>query len=329
MTNRVAVGRVTTPRRPELERAFQHLAGLAAAADLSSISDSAQRDLVVQRSYAMPRYGDVGPAVSMAGVSIERTSADGVPAVWLTVHGGNHAHRIVYLHGGGWRSGSPDHYFGLAATLARLSGASILLVDYRLAPEDPYPAGLDDCQTAYMWALTHGPQTGRGESVGNEPADRIFLAGDSAGGNLAAATCLRLCAADLRAPDRLVLIAGTLDNVETERRVGIDDVICTLDAFAACNRHYLPDGHHPSDPYVSPVFAPEELLSKFPPTLLQVSSIEALAWDSKQFAARLESAQVRVNLSLWPDLPHVWHQFLGLFPEAREAIEEIADFLSR
>jgi acetyl esterase/lipase len=129
-------------------------------------------------------------------------------------------------------------------------------------------------------------------------------------------------------PDRLVLIAGTLDNAETERRVGIDDILCTLDAFANCNRAYLPGGHSVTDPYVSPVFASAELLQKFPPTLLQVSAIESLVWDSKHFASRLETAGVRVNLSVWPELPHVWHMLLGLFPEAGEAFDEVADFLS-
>jgi acetyl esterase/lipase len=155
------------------------------------------------------------------------------------------------------------------------------------------------------------------------------VGGDSAGGNLAAATGVRLAMKGGRMPDRMVLIAGTLDHVSMWDRVGIDDLICTKEALTFSVEYYLPPSHSAADPLVSPVFAPSELLAKFPPTLLQVSSIEALVYDSKRFADRLEKARVRVNLSLWPDLPHVWHAFLNLFPEAEAAIGEIADFINR
>ena len=130
-------------------------------------------------------------------------------------------------------------------------------------------------------------------------------------------------------PDRLVLIAGTLDNVSMSERVGIDDPICTLESLSNSVHFYLTSDHSAADPLVSPVFAPTEFLEKFPPTLIQVSTSEALLYDSKKFADRLEKARVRVNLSLWPELPHVWHGFLGLFPEAVEAFSEIADFINR
>ncbi|MGH2940906.1 MAG: alpha/beta hydrolase [Solirubrobacterales bacterium] len=322
-------GAVDRARRPELERAFQHLADLISAADVSGVSDLDEQGLRIAREYAMPRYGDVGPAISLDGVTFTPVSAGGVRAVWVTAAGASHTRRIVYIHGGGWRSGSPDHYRGFAATLARQSGASILMVDYRLAPEHRFPAALDDCVKAYAWALDNGPESRRSGRSDADPAEEVFMAGDSAGGNLSAAACLRLCAAGARVPDRLVLIAGTLDNVETERRVGLDDPICEPEALAICTKMYLPVGHSPADPYVSPVFADGELLARFPPTLLQVSAIEALAWDSKRFATRLEDAGVRVTLSMWPELPHVWHMFLGLFDEAHEALAEIGDFLDR
>ena len=130
-------------------------------------------------------------------------------------------------------------------------------------------------------------------------------------------------------PVRLVLIAGTLDQVSMWDRIGVDDLICTEESLTFSVHYYLPPGHSAADPEVSPAFAASEVLAKFPPTLLQVSAIEALAYDSKRFADRLEKAGVRVNLSLWPHLPHVWHAFLGLFPEATEALGEIADFTNR
>jgi len=203
------------------------------------------------------------------------------------------------------------------------------MVDYRLTPEHMFPAGLDDCVASVEWAFANGPASEKAGLAGRDPAERLSLAGDSAGGNLAAATCVRLAMTEGRMPDRLVLIAGSLDNVSTLERVGDDDPICSPEALSSSTYNYLPSSHTATDPQVSPVFAPTDLLRKFPPTLLQASAIEALAFDSKKFAGRLEDARVRVNLSLWPELPHVWHLYLGLFPEALEALGEIADFINR
>jgi len=309
------------PRSPQLEQAFQHLGALAAAVDLAGVTDPLQQWLKTVRG-TVEGYGTFGPPVSLEGVAFTPVTAGGAAAEWVVAESCDPARRIVYIHGGAWAAGSPLIYRPLTATLARLSGAAILAVDYRLAPEHPFPAGLDDCVAAFEWALANGPS-------GAAPAERIAVAGDSAGGNLAAATCLKLAMAGARLPDRLALVAGTLDNVSQPDRIGIDDLVCTPEALAIPVLAYLGAGHGAADPLVSPVLAPAELLAKFPPTLLQVSTIEALAHDSKRFAGRLEDAGVRVNLSLWPGLPHVWHGLLGLFPEAAEALAEIADFIRR
>lgn len=311
-----------------LERAFEHIGGLAASLDLSGITDPMEQWLTAVRAQ-VPSYGNVGPEISLEGVSFVPVDADGVSAEWVTAEGASHAHRIVYIHGGAWVAGAPADYRAFSATLARLSGASILMVDYRLAPENPYPAGLDDCVTAFRWALHNGPNSVKAGVAGKDAPQHIYLAGDSAGGNLAAATCLRLAADGDRMPDRLALIAGTLDNAALADRIGIDDPICTQESFAIPLQFYLPPGHDPADHLISPVYAPDELLQRFPPTLIQVSGIEALLADSKKFAVRLEKAGVRVNLSVWPELPHVWHGFLGLFPEAGQALGEIADHFQR
>lgn len=308
-------------RRPELEQAFQHLGGLAAAVDLTGIADPVQQWVTATRA-TLAGYANIGPPVSLEGVRFTPVNAGGVRAEWVAVEGADPSRRIVWIHGGGWSAGSPPEYRPLSATLARLSRASILMVDYRLAPEHPFPAGLDDCVTAYAWALENGPE-------GPAPATRIGLVGDSAGGNLAAAICLRLVQEGAPLPDRLALVAGTLDNASMPERIGVDDPICTPQVLALSLASYLPAGISATDPLVSPALAATDILAKFPPTLLQVSAIEALAYDSKQFASRLEGARVRVALSLWPDLPHIWHGLQGLFPEAAEALAEIADFLAR
>ncbi len=309
-------------RRDELERAFAHLAALGASADLTGTSDPLQQFVAIIRAL-MPRYGDVGPAPSLEGVKFTPAKANGVAAEWVTTKTSDPTRRIIFTHGGGWIAGSPLYYRAITATLARLSGASVLAVDYRLAPEHRFPSGLDDCVNAFEWAASNGPMGH------NESAKRLSLIGDSAGGNLAAATTLVLSSRKERLPDRLVLIAGTLDNTPQPDRVGIDDPIGLPESLAAATAAYLGPTDTPSDYRVSPVYAPADLLAKFPPTLLQASAIEALSYDSRKFAERLESAGVRVNLSLWPELPHVWHAFLGLFAEATEALQEIADFVSR
>ena len=312
---------LASSRGRALQLAFEHLLGIADGFELPEFENPDAESLYLAREFGIKRYGDIGGAKEVPAAIYEPISLGEVGGVWVTRPGSDPDTRIVYLHGGGWRSGSSDDYRDIAATLAHLSGASVFLADYRLSPEHKFPAGLDDCVRAVEWVATHGPR------ARETSASHLGLVGDSAGGNLAAAACLRLIDANRRVPDRLALIAPTLDNVEVIRRVGIDDPICSPEVLATCTRMYLPAGHNAADPFVSPVFAGDDELRQFPRTLLQVSSIEALAWDSTRFASRLGMAQVRTILSLWPGLPHVWHRMLGHFPEARTALHEVADFL--
>lgn len=125
-------------RRPELEQAFGHLAGLAASADLAGIPDPLLQFVAVIRAL-MPRYGDVGTVPALDSVEVVPVDAGGVPAEWVLAPGADLAHRLVYIHGGGWVGGCPRDYRALAGTLARLSRAAILMVDYRLAPSIAFP----------------------------------------------------------------------------------------------------------------------------------------------------------------------------------------------
>lgn len=316
------------PRRPELETAYQHLMAVAEGVDLSGAVSPAEQWLAVTRK-TVADYAGSAPPPDLSGVTFAPVSANGVACEWVTVEGSDPARRIVYLHGGGWSAGGVESHRPILAVLARLSRASLLFVDYRLAPEHPYPAPLDDCVAAYEFALLNGPASAASGRAGGDPPTRISVAGDSAGGNLSVATCIRLAKTGRPLPDRLVAIAGSLDNVAMWERVGVDDLIVTPEALAFSAHHYLAGGGSVAEPEISPVLTPPEILAQFPPTLLQVSTIEALLHDSKLFAARLEKAGVRVNLSLWPDVPHVWHAFVGLFPEAEAALGEVADFVNR
>lgn len=299
-------------------RAFAHLQKLAGQVDLTGVDDPQEQWLKTLR-YFMQRYGDVGDVPSVTGVYFEETVANGVPGLLVRTDQTDAQTRILYIHGGGWAGGSPEPYKGIAAMLARLSKALIFLPDYRLAPENPYPAGLEDCVAAYQWLADCEPET---------PVEKMCIIGDSAGGNLSAAATLALIEDGGRIPDRLVLIAGTLDNVERSERVRIDDPICTADAFALCNQAYVNSADMLEHPRVSPVYAARHSLSQFPPTLMQVSSAESLVHDTEKFAERLVDAGGRVNVSIWPGMPHVWHSFLGIIPEAEKALAEISEFVS-
>ena len=301
------------------KRAFAHLEELAGQVDLTGIEDPKQQWVTTLR-YFMKRYGDVGDVPALTGVTFEKVIANGVPGLLVRTGQTDARTRILYIHGGGWAGGSPEPYKGIAAVLAMRSKALVFLPDYRLAPESPYPAGLNDCVAAYSWLAACEPAT---------PAERMCIIGDSAGGNLSAATTLALIEDGGRIPDRLVLIAGTLDNAERPERVRVDDPICTAVAFSMCNRAYVSNQDMLEHPRVSPVYASSRSLRQFPPTLLQVSGAESLIHDSEKFTKRLVESGRRVILSIWPAMPHVWHSFLGLLPEAEEALEEAAEFVSR
>lgn len=301
-------------RRSDVDQVFNHLAALFTPT-------TPPEDFLTILRRAMVRYGDIGTPPSLTGVQFSPVSAGGVPAEWVVADGGSSRHRIVYVHGGGWIAGGPEAYRGLAAELARRSGAAILVVDYRLAPEHPFPAGLDDCSTALAWAAGHGPDEAQSTALS------LALAGDSAGGNLAAATCLQAVTSSARVPDRLVLIAGVLGGASELARTGRDDPIITAEGIAGSYALYAGDAAAATDPRISPLHAGREVLKRFPPTLIQASSTEFLLADSKRFAQRLEEADVRVSLSIWPGLPHVWQVFLGILPEASLALQEIADFV--
>jgi monoterpene epsilon-lactone hydrolase len=230
--------------------------------------------------------------------------------------------RIVYCHGGGWVAGSLTSHRTLAAELAYLSGFAVLVPDYRLAPEYPFPAGLTDCASALAYASQNGPD-------GPGPCDRIALAGDSAGGNLAAAIALGLAPlAGVPRPDRLVLLSPFLaiEPVAGGFAREPDDPAVAGDAMGLVGDLYAP-GHNPEDPAISPLRAADSVLQHLPPTLIHASAAETLRGQALAFAQRVWGLGGPLRLSFWPDMPHVWPVFMGKLVEADEALREAADFL--
>lgn len=250
-------------------------------------------------------------------VVVTEVSAAGVPAYWLDAPGVNAEQVLLYVHGGGFSVGSLRSHGELAARLGRAGGARVLFPEYRLAPENPYPAAMDDVRAVWRWLR---------EEQG-VPADSIVLAGDSAGGNLVAALLIALRDAGADLPRGAVLLSPVADlTVSGDSVVEKDgeDAIFTPDMLRGAFAGYVADAD-PLSPLASPLFGK---LDGLPPLLIQVGSAELLLSDSERFAEAAISAGVPVILRVAAGLPHVF-QIMRDTPEALEATEEIGAFLRK
>ena len=241
--------------------------------------------------------------LTLAGRPAERLAPRGLPA---------DRDGILLLHGGGYCWGGLKSYRELGARLAHAAARPVTILDYRRAPEHPYPAAVNDAVAATR------------ELMSRQPHQPFALVGDSAGGGLSLAVCLRLREAGERLPERLGLISPWVDlthsgaSIETLRDA---DPLISLPSLQQCAQRYA--GTQKLEvPEVSPLFAH---LGGFPPTLIQVGANEILLDDARRLANRMgETAQLEIA----PDLWHVWHLFASVVPESREAIEQMATFLN-
>lgn len=255
------------------------------------------------------------PVLPWARVVVAPVSADGVRGEWLTPKHAAPDRVLLYIHGGAWVMGSPRTHRALAADLARRAGVRALSLDYRLAPEHPYPAALDDCVAAYEWLLASGIEPGR-----------IVVAGDSAGGNLALALLLRLRDAGTPLPAGAVLLSPVTDlelgGASHATRKALDPFFATADLrpFIAS---YVGD-HDPGEPYLSPLGAD---LRGLPPLLIQVGDHEVLLDDAVRLGERARAAGVEARTVVWPGMMHVFQIQAPFLPEARRANREIAAFI--
>jgi monoterpene epsilon-lactone hydrolase len=247
-----------------------------------------------------------------ADTPVEAVTAGGRPAEWIVAAGARTDAAVLYLHGGGYVIGSPRSHRHLAAAVARAAGAACLLPDYRLAPEHPFPAAVDDAVGAYRWLV---------ETRGVAPR-RIIVAGDSAGGGLTVATLLALPEAGLPLPAGGVCLSPwtdmTLSGKSYETRAAADPMV-TRAAIADMARDYL-GGADPRTPLASPLLAD---LRGLPPLLVQDGSDEVLLDDATGLADRARAAGVDVTLEVWEPMIHVWHWFLPWLDEARAAVDKI------
>ncbi|MFQ3315725.1 MAG: monoterpene epsilon-lactone hydrolase [Candidatus Poriferisodalaceae bacterium] len=241
--------------------------------------------------------------------------AAGVPAEMQTPSGAVDNTLIVYFHGGGYVGGSIASHRNLTGHLAMQSKCRVLSVEYRLAPEHPHPAPVNDAVTSYKWAL----------DAGYDPR-RIALAGDSAGGGLVAACLVALRDQQIELPAAAIMISPWLDMSSTgESMVTNEERDSSISARSMPRMRELFLGEASiDDPLASPL---EANLEGLPPLLIQVGDEEVLLSDSERFAEKALAAGVDVDLRVWPEMFHVWPACVGLFQEAKDAIDEMAEFL--
>jgi acetyl esterase/lipase len=249
------------------------------------------------------------------GVAARPVSAAGVPLVGLERAGGERDPVLLYFHGGGYRIGSAHAWRAYASRLAAGCRLRVWLVDYRLAPEHPFPAALEDALRAYRWLLAQG-----------ETPARIVLGGDSAGGGLAAAALVALARERLPLPAGAACLSPWADltnrGASYRTRAHTDKLFGHKQAEEAAALYLA--GHPASDPLASPVFAD---WTGMPPLLIHAGDLEVLLDDARALAERARAAGVDVHLSVYPEMPHVWHLAYPAFPEAVQAIDELAAFV--
>lgn len=248
-----------------------------------------------------------------ADVTSQRFNVDGIDLEWIVPPRLSSKSVILYLHGGAFVLGWYNHYRLLVSHIGQASRSRILAVDYRLAPESPFPAALEDSLTAYRWLLK--------EDV--EP-DQIVIAGDSAGGNLALATLMTMRDTGEPLPAAAVCIspmtdlAGTGDTFHTKK-----DALLNAQFALSMSKHYVGD-NDACMPLISPHYGD---MTGLPPLLIHAGEEEILLSDAKRLADNARNSGVEVALDVWPNMWHVWHTNVPHLPEAKQAVDAIGYFI--
>ncbi|MAF38025.1 MAG: alpha/beta hydrolase [Chloroflexi bacterium] len=248
-------------------------------------------------------------------IETERVGVNGVPAEWIWAPESQENRVILYLHGGGYLFGSARTHRVMLAHMARAAKARVLALDYRLAPEIPFPAPVEDSVSAYRWLQAQGISP-----------HKIAIGGDSAGGGLVVAALVALRSVGEPMPAAGVCISAWTDMESTGTSMATNaeaDPSVSKERLLKIAKVYL-GGKDPRAPLASPIHAD---LTGLPPLLLQVGSIEVLLDDSTMLKSRAKEAGVSVEMEVWEDMPHVWHHYAPILPEARKAIGKIGEFV--
>ena len=263
------------------------------------------------------RLDEVGAHWPVADdVRLEAVDLDGVPGEWSIVPGADASRALMVFHGGGYCSGSIASHRRMATEAGRAGGLRTLAVGYRLAPEHPFPAALDDALTAWRLLRRQG-----------YPAKRIAVGGDSAGANLTLALAGELKRAGEDLPGCLWLVSPWTDLAMTGATLaskGAVDPLIHKEYLEELANAYAPDGLDRRDPRLSPLYGD---LERLPPTLIQVGSAETLLDDAVRLAAAAGEADVSVTLEIWPHMIHAWPLWNAGLEPGRRALAHLGAFL--
>ena len=266
-----------------------------------------------QMRAGMDAMGNATPALSE--VTTTQVDADGVDAYWVSANGKENGPVILYFHGGGYVMGSALSHRALIERLAVALGGRVLAVNYRLAPEYPFPAACDDALTSYRWLLKRGIDS-----------QSIALAGDSAGGGLTIAALIAIRDGGDPLPACASSISPWVDMEalgESMLTKAPEDPMVQKAALAMIAPLYL-NGADPRSPLAAPLYAD---LSGLPPVLIQVGSAETLLDDATRLASAIEQAGGQADLEVWDEMIHVWHLFAPMLDKGQEAIEGMVAFM--
>lgn len=254
--------------------------------------------------------------VAPADAQMTDVDAGGVPSIWVSAPGADAAKVAVYIHGGGWCMGNASGYREMGYRVSKASGCRVLVVDYRLAPEHPYPAPLDDTVAAYRWAAK---QSG---------VKSLALIGDSAGGGLAVAAAAVLRDGGDKKPAAVVVMSPLVDlagkGASITERAHLDP-LPAAGLVQAMGGAYLGGKDLEATPLASPLYAD---LRDFPPTFILVGSDEGLHDDSTRLVKKLKDQGTPVDFEIGEDMIHIWPVF-NFLPEAHHSMDRIGKFLSK
>ncbi len=249
------------------------------------------------------------------GINWTEVEAGGVPAIWAEPDGGSQDRVVQYVHGGGYVIGAAEYYRKFTGHLAKTIGCRVLNVDYRLAPEHPHPAAVEDSTAVYRWLLEQGIESGH-----------IAIAGDSAGGGLTVATLLSIRAAGLPMPAAAMPLSPWVDMEGTGESMTTRadrDVFVNADRLKGMADAFL-QGQDARDPLAAPLHAD---LNDLCPLYIQVGDDETLLDDSVRLADRARQAGLECRLDVFPEMQHVFQMAAGNMPEADEAIRRLAEWV--
>ena len=268
------------------------------------------------RRQRLDEIGSVWPVAS--DVSFSPVDINGIAGEWSTVPGSDNSRVLLFLHGGGYCSGSIVSHRRMVSEAGRAGGVRTLAIDYRLAPENPFPAAVDDAVTAWYFLRRQGIA-----------AEHIAIGGDSAGGGLSLAVALKLREVKEELPACLWLVSPWTDLTMSGPTLITKDAVDPLmhkGYLYELAEAYLGPAADRKNPFVSPLFAN---LTGMPPTLVQVGSAETLLNDATRLATAAGEADVPVTLEIWPHMIHAWHLWNAHLESGREALGDAGSFMRK